>query len=64
MVDGKAVFEKWSSETKQALKEVKAALKVMNKNYSKADKEQNSADGASSGNINLFKVCESDFRNH
>ena len=40
MVDGKAVFEKLSSETKHALKEVKAALKVMNKNYSKADKEQ------------------------
>ena len=40
MVDGKEVFEKLSSETKHAQKEMKTALKVMKKNYSKADKEQ------------------------
>lgn len=57
----KAVFEKASSETEQALEGVKTALKVLNEYYSKADKAHNAAGGASSGIIGLLEVCESDF---
>lgn len=57
----KAVFDKSSSETAQALEGVKNALKVLNEYYSKADKAHSSSDGASTGIIGLLEVCESDF---
>lgn len=57
----KAVFEKASTETEQALDGVKKALKVLNDYYSKADKAHDSGDGASTGIIGLLEVCESDF---
>jgi len=57
----KAVFDKSSSETEQALEGVKTALKVLNEYYSKADKAHSSSDGASTGIIGLLEVCESDF---
>jgi len=57
----KAVFQKSSSETEQALEGVKTALKVLNEYYAKADKAHSSSDGASTGIIGLLEVCESDF---
>jgi len=57
----KAIFTTSSSDTQKALDGMKAALKVLNEYYAKADKAHSSSDGASSGIIGLLEVCESDF---
>lgn len=59
--DEKAVFDKSSSDTEQALEGMKTALKVLNEYYSKSDTAHGSSGGASSGIIGLLEVCESDF---
>ena len=56
----KAAFDTNSAEMKKGINGVQLALKVLNEYYAK-DAAHASADGAGSGIIGLFEVCESDF---